>query len=85
MKKNEILKDIRIDLHDDSTVFIQNKHFNFMYNTPDKYVKEEFIGKYRNFGGLQSQYEKDSIEYNRLYDWLCTICEKTILIIKQLN
>ena len=80
MKKKEILNRVRIDRMDDVTVFIQNKHFNFSYTKPESIVKDEFIGQYRYFGGLQCDYDPDSIEYKNLENWLCDLAEKVLNI-----
>lgn len=78
MKKKEILSRVRIDRMDDNTVFILNRFFNFSYTKPDSLVKDEFIGKYRYFGGLQCDYEPGSVEYNNLERWLCDLAEKVL-------
>ena len=38
MKKAEILKNYRVDKLDDSTIFIQNRHFNFSYTIADQII-----------------------------------------------
>jgi hypothetical protein len=78
MKKVEILKGYRLDKLDDSTVFIQNRHFNFSYTKADNVVKEEFKGQYRYFGGLQCQFHEDTIEYKNLENWLCELAENAL-------
>lgn len=78
MKKSEILKQIRIDRLGNDTIFIQNKFFNFSYTVANSVVKEEFKDQYRYFGGLQSEYDSDSIEYKQLENWLCEIAEKVL-------
>jgi hypothetical protein len=78
MKKSEILKQIRIDKVGDNTVFIQNKFFNFSYTTANSVCREDLIGKFRYFGGLQSEYNQDSFEYKELEKWLCEIAEKVL-------
>lgn len=80
MKKNEILNNLRIDKLGSDTVFITNKWFNFSYTIADKIVKDEFKGQYRYFGGLQSEYDKDSVNYKALEKWLCEIAEKVLSI-----
>ena len=50
----------------------------FAYNQPDSVVKSEFKGMYRNFGGLQSEYMKDSTEYEELYNILLDYSEKLL-------
>jgi hypothetical protein len=78
MKKVEILKGYRLDKLDDSTVFIQNRHFNFSYTRADNVVKEEFKGQYRYFGGLQCQFHEDTVEYKNLENWLCELAENAL-------
>jgi hypothetical protein len=78
MKKVEILKGYRLDKLDDSTVFIQNKDFNFSYTKADNVVKEEFKGQYRYFGGLQCQFHEDTVEYKNLENWLCELAENAL-------
>lgn len=80
MKKSEILKQIRIDKLGSDTIFIQNRFFNFSYTVANSVVKEEFKDKYRYFGGLQSEYDSDSIEYKQLEKWLCEIAEKVLSV-----
>ena len=74
MKKKDILKKYRIDKIG-CTIFIQNDHFNFSYTKADDVVKDEYKGKYRYFGGLQSNYNEGSDEYKTLENWLCEIAE----------
>ena len=81
MKKAEILKNYRVDKLDDSTIFIQNTHFNFSYTIADNVVKNELKGMYTYFGGLQCNYEKGTESYNILEKWLIEIC-KALLNIK---
>jgi len=78
MKKQEALKTLRIDKLGNNTVFIQNKHFNFSYTNPESVVKDEYIGKYRYFGGLQCEFHEESEEYKNLEKWLCEIAEKVM-------
>ena len=78
MKKVEILKGYRLDKLDNSTVFIQNKDFNFSYTKADDVVKEEFKGQYRYFGGLQCQFHEDTIEYKNLEKWLSELAENAL-------
>jgi hypothetical protein len=66
MKKAEILKGYKLDKMDDSTVFIQNRHFNFSYTKADDVVKEEYKGQYKYFGGLQCEFHEDTAEYKNL-------------------
>ena len=75
MKKNEILKNYRIDKLGTNTVFIQNTHFNFSYTKADSVVKDQFKGEYKYFGGLQSTFDENSNEYKNLENWLCEIAE----------
>lgn len=79
MNKQEIekkeLSRIKIDILGNDCVMMQNKYFNFTYFIADKVVKDEYKGKYRYFGGLQSFYEKSSKEYEYLEDRLCEIAE----------
>jgi hypothetical protein len=78
MKKSEILKQIRIDKLGSDTVFIQNQHFNFSFTKADAVCREDLIGQYRYFGGLQSDYIQDSSEYKQLEKWLCEIAESVL-------
>ena len=75
MKKQEVLKQFRVDKLGTDTVFIQNKYFNFSYTVADSIVKDEYKGQYRYFGGLQCEYSKESIEYKNLENWLCELAE----------
>lgn len=75
MKKKEILKAYRIDKLDDNTVFINNKDFNFSFTKIDSIVKEEFIGQYKYFGGLQCNFKEGSEQYKNLEKWLIEIAE----------
>ena len=74
MKKAEVLKRYRIDKLDDCTVFISNREFNFSYTS----VKPEYKDNHRYFGGLQCNYEENTIEYKNLENWLCEIAENTL-------
>lgn len=78
MKKQDLLKKIRIDKLDDSTVFIQNQYVSFSYTKPDKIIKEEYVDRYRYFGGLQCDFPEESIEYKNIENWLCEIAEKLL-------
>jgi hypothetical protein len=80
MKKNELLNRLKIDKLGNNTVFIQNKYFNFSYTIANSIIKEEYVGKYRYFGGLQSEFNEDSHEYKLLEGWLCEIAEKLLNI-----
>lgn len=75
MKKEEILSKYRIDKVGNTTVFMQNKFFNFSYTIADSVVKDEYLGKYRYFGGLQCEYDESTEEYKNLEKWLCEIAE----------
>jgi hypothetical protein len=78
MTKKEVLKDYRLSKLGENTVFIQNNHFNFAYTKADSIVKDEYKGQYRYFGGLQSNYHEDSVEYKNLEKWLCEIAESVL-------
>lgn len=78
MKKSEVLKQIRIDKLGNDTIFIQNRYFNFSYTIADSIVKEEFKGQYKYFGGLQCEYNSESIEYKQLENWLCEIAQRVL-------
>lgn len=79
MIKKEFLKKYTIDKFDDITVFISGKSFNFAYTKADYVVKEEFIGQYKYFGGLQCEFSEDTIEYKNLEKWLIEIAENALL------
>lgn len=78
MRKQEALKQFRIDKLGTDTVFIQNNHFFFSYTIADKIVKDEFKGQYRYFGGLQCNFEHDSEEFKSLEKWLIELAEQTL-------
>ena len=80
MKKADILQSYKLDKMDSSTVFIQNNHFNFSYTIADSVVKDEHKGQYRYFGGLQSNFKKDSEKYKNLEKWLCELAEQALNI-----
>lgn len=75
MKKQDALKRLRINKLDSTTVFIQNKHFNFSYTIADTIVKDEFKGQYKYFGGLQCAYEPGTEDFKNLEKWLIEIAE----------
>lgn len=79
MKKSEILNQIRIDKLGTDTIFIQNRFFNFSYTTADSVCREDLKGQYRYFGGLQSPYDQESVEYKQLEKWLCEIAERVLI------
>jgi len=78
MKKNEIFKNYKLTKVDDKTVFIQNNHFDFSYTIADGVVKDEFKGLYRSFGGLQTNYNRDSEEHKNIEKWLCELAEMVL-------
>jgi hypothetical protein len=84
MTKAEYFKQFRIDVIT-NTVFISGKQFHFAYTPANDVVKEEYIGKYRYFGGLQCDYNSESEEYKRLERWLCELAEQTLLTITMLK
>lgn len=65
-----IQKSYRIDVLDKNTCFISNRFFSFSYTKADSVVKDEFKGKYKYFGGLQCEYEQDTLEYKELESFL---------------
>ena len=73
----ELPKNLHIDIIG-NTVMIQNKAFNFSWTQADAVVKDEFKGKYRYFGGLQSGFDSESLEYKELENKLAELAE-TIL------
>lgn len=75
MKKKEAFESYQINKLDNDTVFVNSKEFSFAYTKADPVVKDEYKGKYRYFGGLQSGYDKSSDEYRNLEAWLCDLCE----------
>jgi hypothetical protein len=80
MKKAEILKQIRIDKLGNDTIFIQNRFFNFSFTVADSVCREDLKGQFRYFGGLQSEYDSESVEYKQLEKWLCEIAEKVLSV-----
>ena len=56
-------------------MFITNDFVMFTYTLADDVVKEEFIGKYRYFGGLQCDYHESSNEYRMIEKWLSELAE----------
>jgi hypothetical protein len=78
MTKEQIFSNCEIKIFDKNSLCIQNKEFMFAYNQPDSFVKNEFKGMYRNFGGLQSGYLQGSPEYEELYDILLDCSEKIL-------
>ena len=75
MKKSEILKNYRLTKLDETTVFTSNQHFEFSFTKADSIVKPEYVDSCRYFGGLQSNYHKESPEHKNLENWLCEITE----------
>ena len=62
-----------------NTVSITSENFDFMFTIADTIVRDEFKGKYRNFGGLQSNFEDK--ELNKKLDvLLMDLSEKVIEI-----
>lgn len=78
MNLKEILKDYKL-VKMGTTVFISNKYFEFCYTQTKGLIKEEYIGFYRYFGGLQCNYDQNSSEYRILENALCEIAEKILL------
>ena len=78
MRKQEAIKIMRIDKLDDTTVFIQNKYFNFSYTKIDSVIKNKYKGQYRYFGGLQCEFEENSEDFKNLENWLIEIAEKVL-------
>jgi len=78
MTKEQIFNNCEIKIFDKNSLYIQNKEYVFAYNQADSFVKSEFKGMYRNFGGLQSGYLKDSPEYEELYNMLLEYSEKLL-------
>ncbi len=79
MKKQEALQRLRIDKLDNSTVFIQNRYFNFSYTYAAEILREEHKDKYRYFGGLQCDYPEGSDNYRNLENWLIELAEKVLI------
>ena len=61
-----------------NSVFIFCDQFNWAYTPADAVVKTEYKGKYRYFGGLQSEYEENSDEYEDLEKQLLELSETII-------
>ena len=78
MKRSEILSNYQVNVLDNNSVFIQNRHFNFCYMYADKYLKEEYKGKYRYLGGLQCDFQQGTAEYKELENWLVEIAENVL-------
>ncbi len=78
----DILNCIRIDILGEGSCRIIGKDFDFAYNQPDSIVKPEFRGKYRNLGGLQSNYGNDSAMHKNLEECLITLSE---VLFKHIN
>lgn len=79
MTKQELFKSVEINVRT-GTVFIQNKHINFMYNGLD-IIKPEFRAEYRYFGGLQCGYEQGTSEFARIEKWCCELAESILKVI----
>lgn len=60
------------------SIHIKGEAFYFSYTPADDVVKPEYKGKYRYFGGLQSEYEEGSKNYEELHEALCQIAEKIL-------
>lgn len=78
MKKEDILKNYQINKIGKNTVFIENQYFSFSYTKADSVVKDEFVGMYKYFGGLQSPFHEDSEDYKNLEKWLVDIADKIL-------
>ena len=78
MKRSEILKSYSLNKLGNDTVFIRNEFFHFSYAKADSVVKEEYVGQYKYFGGLQTFFKEGSEDYNNLEKWLIEIAEKIL-------
>ena len=81
MTKEEVFNNCEIKIFDKNSLCIQNREFMFAYNKPDSFVKEEYKGLYKNFGGLQSGYLEDSTEYEELYNILLEYSENILKLL----
>jgi hypothetical protein len=81
MASKHDLYEFKLEKLDGDTVFIQGPTFNFCYTRADSIVKEEYVGLYRYFGGLQCTYPKGSPDHYKLEDWLCELAEQALNII----
>ncbi len=81
MTKEQIFNNCEIKIFNKNSLCIQNKEFMFAYNQPDSIVKNELKGMYRNFGGLQSGYLEDSLEYKELYNTLLEYSENILKLL----
>lgn len=66
----KLLEKYDIKKFDNITIHISNNEFNFAYTKLSKPIP----GK-RYFGGLQCNFESDTIEYKLLENELCNIAE----------
>lgn len=75
----ELFKRYALTKLDNETVHISSRdNFDFCYTIADAVVRKEYIGQYRYFGGLQSNFEEGSEDYINLEEKLCLMAEKAL-------
>lgn len=67
-----------------NSVSITSNDFDFAFTIADTVVKDEFKGKYRNFGGLQSNFDNKELN-EKLEVLLMDLSEKVIEINNLIN
>ena len=67
-----------------NSVAIKTEDFDFMFTVADSVVRDEFKGKYRNFGGLQTNFDNAGLN-NKLEVLLMDLSEKVIEINNLIN
>ncbi len=77
-------KNIEIKIHDKISCTILHVDFIFAYTHADSVVKDEYIGKYSNFGGLQCNFVPESKEYKDLYDYCLKVAQNTLKTVYEL-
>jgi hypothetical protein len=77
------IKRLTINYLGTGSIQIDNRELSFVYNQPDQFVKDEFKGKYINFGGLQCKYKNGTQEYEELYSYLLDLAETIIKKIEE--